>query len=251
MSTKVEKLVEWCQTQNAIPASCTPERNDLCDLVMQRTDAEIVAFYGQIKDDQRAVRTWVWLVTTVCDMDTAIRLLRMTLIRKLWHDELTKHEQEIAAGWNEVHTAKLNIASQLREIDTRELRMAATVNDLKVAQDQLGAAYREIRDLRDEVAEMSEIKAAHDVMVQSMWRGHWQHKPLTEQSILDKYREAVSCMRDLECNYPADELCKQPRFVIDDALEVFRQTGMSPADLAELAYGWSVDRPHSEEESDV
>lgn len=248
MSTKVEKLVEWCQTQNVIPASCTPERNDLCDMVMQRTDTEIVDFYGQIKDDQRAVRTWVWLVTTVCDIDTAIRLLRMTLIRKLWHDELTKHEQEIAAGWNEVHTAKLDIASQLREIDARELRMTATVNDLKVAQNQLDNAYREIRDLRSEVSELRETKAEHDVFLQALRRGLWLRQPLTEQSVLDKYREAVSCMRDLECNYPADELCKQPHEVINDALEVFRQTGMSPADLAELAYGWSVDRPQDEGE---
>ena len=247
MSTKVERLVAWCRTQNVIPASGTQARNDLADLVMGQPIEDIKKAFSTFKDEPDSVKRWKWLVANVCDIDSGTDLLDRTVLSYRWYLVQKEHEEDITKGWGELHTAKLKFASDLRDLDARELRMTATVNDLKVTQQKLDDAYRELRSLRSDIEGWKEREAENEVFRQALRHGMWLRKPLTEQRVLDQYAEAVRCARDLDCGYPDDDLVKPARVVIDDALALFTEIGTPPEVLAEWAAGWSVDRPTENE----
>lgn len=247
MSTKMDRLVEWCRTSNVIPAMGTRARNDLADLVMGQPIEDIKAAFKVFRDEPDSVKRWVWLVTAVCDFESGIDLIYRTVLSYKWYLLQKEHENEIAERWSGINEANHKIASQLREIDARELRMAATVKRLKEAEEELQDKHRQIRDLRSDIDELREIEAECNVYRQALRNGLWRQAPLTTQRVLDQYAEAVSCARDLTCGYPDDELCKPVYEVIADAIALFTEIGTPPDSLSEIISGWRLPQPEHEE----
>lgn len=84
MTTKVEELVAWCRRDTnagckVIPAPSTKERNDLADLVAQRTDVELRDVWRALETQQEKM-VFLWLVTTVTGFETASHIIAEVLI---------------------------------------------------------------------------------------------------------------------------------------------------------------------------
>lgn len=246
MSTKIEQLVTWCRTQNVIPASGTKARNDLADLVMGQSIEDIKKAFSTFRDEPDSVKRWKWLVANVCDMDSGTDLLDRTVLSYRWYLLQKEHEEDITKGWHEINAANHKIASDLRDLDARELRMTATVNDLKVTQNKLDDAYCELRSLRADIEGWREREAENEVFRQALRHGMWLRKPLTEQSVIDQYRLAVTTICAMEAGCPPDEMPRKVDEIVADALACLTETGMTPADLAEQAKLWQWERAYED-----
>ena len=87
-----------------IPARGTPQWNNLCDLIMQRSEVELKEVFAALttRDEQQA---FVWLVTVVTDFDTAKHIIWKTLATALVHRELLAQEDAIQTMWKDVDKA--------------------------------------------------------------------------------------------------------------------------------------------------
>jgi len=87
-----------------IPARGTPGWNNLCDLIMQRTEIELKEVFDALttRDEQQA---FVWLVTVVTDFDSAKHIIWKTLASAIVRRELLAQEDAILEMWKDVDKA--------------------------------------------------------------------------------------------------------------------------------------------------
>lgn len=121
MNEKQQQLIDTCNSLRVIAASGSRERNDLSDLVEQRTYTELREVYQAL--DLRGRQTFVWIVCTVCSYDAAHQICWKTVGWQAYMDELALHQAEIDKMWSDLNAAQ----EKLRQAERRLCKRRASI----------------------------------------------------------------------------------------------------------------------------
>lgn len=136
MNDKQLQLLNMLQdgALRVIPAASTAERNDLSDLVAQRTIPELKEVYGEL--DRPGRRAFVWLVCTVVNFDTAQEILYKTAVAHAFHQVMQDNADAIEEEWKPLLEARSIQYHAKQRLNKRRANILAQYRKLRRQRDR-------------------------------------------------------------------------------------------------------------------
>jgi len=172
---KTEKL-------QAAMAARTIRNEDRCDLqdeIGRATLGELAEFENGLDSTQR--RMFLWVIFSVSDAEMAVNILKETVVRRSWLEEVERHEKAMAEDW-EVQDARIKAEYQtwLGERDETTLKAETLGRELQHqtevrydVQCQLNDARNALADVKNHLhetqAELAELRGVTEAL--SVLRG--------------------------------------------------------------------------------